>query len=466
MSRRKTMQKTTLMAEAPMRNLIPTLAVPMIIATLIDKIYNLADTYFVSTLGTNATAAVGINGSLQEAIMLFGPLIGVGACSYIARLLGEKKGEQADQVLSTAFFTGVGAGVILMIAGLIFLEPFVRLMGATEDCIAYSMDYARYVLIAAPFSIGVYILSSCLRSEGNSTLVMVGNGIGSVLNCILDPIFIFQLGLGVAGASIATTLSKILSFCILIWPYVRGKTAVRISIFRFRYMLTAMREVLSIGSASFLRMLLTVCAGVLMNWVAGGISTAALAAISVANRVMNFPFSIILGFGQGFQPAIGFNWGAKRYDRVKEGMRFAYAVSAIGVLAMAAVLAVFAVPVIRLFNSAADAQVLQIGVMCIRFQCATMVFHSFGSTVNMFYSAIGRAVPSLLISTARQGYCLIPMLLILPRFWGVYGVASCQAISDLLSALIVIPLGIRSLRIVNEMLRRGEQISSAPEIQN
>lgn len=454
MSQRKAIQKTTMMAEAPMRNLIPVLAVPMIMASLINKIYNLVDAYFVSTLGTNATAAIGVNGSLEEAIMLFGPLIGVGACSYIARLLGEKKEKLADEVLSTSFFTGIGVGVLLLIIGLIFLEPFVCLLGATQDCVEYAMQYARYVLLAAPFSIGVYILASCLRSEGNSTLVLVGNGIGSVLNCILDPIFIFKLGLGVSGASIATAISKLISFCILIYPYFRKKCTVCISIRSFRYTVSAMREVLSIGGASFLRMLLTVIAGVLMNWVAGGISTAALAAVSVANRVMNFPFSIILGFGQGFQPAIGFNWGAKQYERVKEGMRFSYFISVIGALVMAAILAVAAVPVIRLFNSEADMEVLHVGVMCMRFQCATMVFHSLGSTVNMFYSAVGRAKPSLLISTARQGYCLIPMLLLLPHFWGVYGVAGCQAIADLLSAVIIVPLGIKSFQIVNEMLEK------------
>ena len=435
-----------------MQKLIPMLAVPTIIANLITKIYNLVDTYFVSTLGTNATAAVGVNGALEEALTVIGPLIGAGACSYIARLLGAKKEKMADEVLSTSFFTGVGIGVLMMIIGLLSGEHLVYWLGATEECVDYALQYARYVLLAAPFMIGNYILNICLRSEGGATRALIGVGVGGILNCILDPIFIFQMDLGVTGASIATAISKLVSFCILLYPYARGKSAVRISLKRFRYTKVAVKEVLSIGSTSFFRSTLMVFAGIIMNWAAGAYSTAALAAISVANRVMSFPFGFVLGFGQGYQPTAGFSWGAKQYGRVKEGLRFSSLISILGAVVMGVLLFAIATPAICIFNKQADAEVLRIGVLCIRLQCMTLPVYSWVSIINMFYSAIGSAKNSLLVSTARQGYCLVPMVLILPRIFGVYGVAACQAVADILTLVIAVPLGIKAFRFVNQLV--------------
>lgn len=454
-------KKISMMAEKPMRKLIPALAVPVIIAQLISKVYNLVDTYFVSTLGTNATAAVGVNGALEELITVIATLLGAGACSYISRLLGAKDEKAADEVLSTSFFTGIGAGVLVMILGLLFTEPMVFLLGATEECAIYSMQYAYYVLFAAPFMIGNYILLSCLRSEGNSNLAMIGMSVSGILNCILDPIFIFKLDLGVAGASMATAISKVVSFCILVYPYVRKKCAVRISIRRFRYTMVAVKEVVSIGSTSFFRTLLMVFANVVTNRVAGGYSTAVLAAISVANRIMAFPFSIILGFGHGFQPAAGYSWGAKQYKRVKESLRFSSVVSLIGAAAMGVILAVFAQPIIRLFNSQADAEVLRIGALCIWLQCITLPIYSWVATINMFFAATGKALYTLLLSTARQGYCLIPAVLILPYIFGAYGVAACQAAADILNLVIAIPLGIKAFRLVNKLASLEEKCPSA-----
>ena len=444
-----------------MRRLIPALAAPTIIAQLISKIYNLVDTYFVSTLGTNATAAVGVNGALEELITVIATLLGAGACSYISRLLGAKEEKTADEVLSTSFFTGMGAGVVVMILGLLLTKPMVFLLGATEECAIYSMQYARYVLLAAPFMIGNFILVSCLRSEGNSTRAMIGMSTGGILNCILDPIFIFGLDLGVTGVSIRTAISKVVSFGIVVYPYIRKKCAVRISIRKFRYTKVAVKEVLSIGSTSFFRTLLMVFANVVTNRVAGGYSTAVLAAISVANRIMGFPFSIILGFGHGFQPATGYSWGAKQYKRVKEGLQFSSVVSLIGAVVMGVILAVFANPIIHVFNSQADAEVLRIGTLCIMLQCVTLPIYSWVATINMFYAATGKAKYTLLLSTSQQGYCLIPVVLILPSIFGVYGVAACQAAANILSLVIAVPLGVKAFRLVNKLASAEEGRASA-----
>jgi len=453
-------QKQQMMLTENVRTLIPKMAVPTIVAQLITTIYNIVDAYFVSTLGTNATAAVGVNSSLERSITLIGSLIGAGACSYISRLLGEKRDQDADRVLSTSFFSGLGLGVVFMIICRLTISKLVFLLGADENCAVYSMQYANYVLYAAPFMIGSFILNMCLRSEGSATFAMVGIGIGGVLNCFLDPVFIYGgeygpgifgiqgLGLGVAGASMATALSKFISFCILLYPYIRKKTGVAIAVRKIKFVLQDIKDVLTIGSASFFRSAMSVVASVVINNVASGISTAALAALSIANRIMEFPFAIILGFGMGYQPVVGFNWGAKQMKRVKESLTFACTVSVIGALVMGVIIFAACPVIVPVFNKQADAAVLEIGMLCIRLQCVALIFHAWGSIINMFFAGIGKAKQAMLMSTARQGYCFIPVALIAPLIWKANGVAATQAIADLVSMFIAVPLTIQAFKLI------------------
>lgn len=447
LSREKRLQ----MLEEPVSRLIPKMAVPTIVAQLITTVYNLVDTYFVSSLGTYATAAVGVNSSMERLITLIGSLIGAGAGSYIARLLGADRNRDADSVLSSSFAAGLGLGVLLMAAGLSFLSPLVRALGATEECAVYSMQYARYVLMAAPFMIGSFVLNMCLRCEGSAAFAMVGIGVGGVLNCVLDPIFIFSMGLGVTGASMATAISKLVSFLILLWPYIRKRCAVCLAVKNIRFVWTDTKEVVAIGSTSFFRSAFGVAAGIITNRVAGGFSTAALAAVSVANRVMEFPFAIILGFGQGYQPVAGFNWGARRYDRVRQSLSFGMKVSFCGAAVMGIALGLSARPVMGLFNKASDPEVLRLGLLCIRLQCVALPLHAWGSIINMFNAAVGKAKNAIILSTARQGYCLIPMLLFLPRFFGAEGLAGSQAAADLLSLAVIIPLTAAAFKLLKSM---------------
>ncbi len=432
--------------------LIPRMAVPTIMAQLITTIYNLVDTYFVSTLGTNATAAVGVNASLERMITLVGSLLGAGACSYIARLLGSKEQDHADRVLSTYFFMGLGAGIIFMGLGKLLIGDMVYWLGATDECAVYSMQYANYVLYAAPFMIGQFILNMCLRSEGSATYSMIGIGFGGILNCFLDPLFIYQFGLGVAGASMATAICKFISFAILCMPYIRKSTVVNISIKKIKVVWKDFSEVISIGSSSFFRSLLTVVASIAINRVAATYSTAALAALSIANRVMEFPFAFILGFGQGYQPIVGFNWGAKAWKRVKDSYVFGCIMACGGAVIMGIVLFIFGAPIIRLFNSEADGAVLELGLLCVRLQCVGLFFHALSSQVNMFYAGIGNAKLALVANFARQGYCFYPALIIAPMIWGIYGVTAVQAIADILSAFVIIPLAIHGLNVINKKM--------------
>ena len=455
MARQLSEEKKQRMLTEKMSTLIPAMAVPTIVAQLITTIYNLVDTYFVSTLGTNATAAVGVNASLERAITLIGSLIGAGASSYISRLLGAKKDEDAHRVLSTSFFTGVGLGALLLIFGKLFIRPVVTFLGATPECMEYSMQYANYVLYAAPFMVGSFILNMCLRSEGSATFSMIGIGIGGVLNCFLDPLFIYTFDLGVAGASMATAISKFVSFCILLWPYIQKKSSVRLAISKIKFVAEDVKSVLSIGSTSFFRSAGAVVCSTLINRIGGSYSTSALAALSISNRVMEFPFAIILGFGQGYQPVVGFNWGAKVWERVKKSLDFALKVSVIGSLVIGGILIIFANPVVHIFNKQADAEVLRIGVYCIRVQSALLFAHAINSIINMFYAGIGKAKWALLMSTARQGYLFIPLVFILPPLFGTYGVASVQAAADLISLAISIPLMLKAYKMIKEAAEVG-----------
>ena len=318
----KQQDRKLMMLNEPIHRVIPKMAVPTIVAFLITSIYSLADTYFVSSLGTNATAAVSVNASLDQLIMMCGSMLAMGANSYIARLLGKGEDEKASRVLSTAFFAAFAIGAGLLIFGNLFMVPMVRLLGATPTCEAYSIDYASYVLLAAPFMASNFVMNQCLRSEGSATLSMVGMAFGGILNILLDPIFIFTFDMGVAGASLATAISKTVSFCILIFPYVTRRSLLHLSIRNFRPTREIISEIVTVGSRSLFRNGLAVVAGILLNTLAGNISDSVLAGIGVCTKIMMFPFSIILGFGNGFQPVAGFNWGAKRYDRVKESYRF------------------------------------------------------------------------------------------------------------------------------------------------
>ena len=444
---KKQLDRKMMMLSEPIHRVIPKMAVPTIVAFLITSIYSLADTYFVSSLGTNATAAVSVNASLDQLIMMCGSMLAMGANSYIARLLGKGQDEKASRVLSTAFYTAFAIGGLLLIFGSVFMVPMVRLLGATPTCEQYAIDYATYVLLAAPFMASNFVMNQCLRSEGSATLSMVGMGFGGVLNCILDPIFIFGLDMGVAGASLATAISKLVSFGILIFPYITRRSLLHLSIRNFKADRDTVTEIVTVGSSSMFRNGLAVIAGILLNKIAGGISDSVLAGIGVCTKIMMFPFSIILGFGNGFQPVAGFNWGAKRYDRVKESYRFSSRVAFWGGLVMAVVCIVLADWLIVLF-AGTDEEMRKIGGFAIITQAVALPIHAWVAIVNMYCVGLGNARGALILSTARQGSCFLPILYPLAWLFGAYGVGAVQAAADVLTVLLAVPI----LRNMNRKL--------------
>ena len=447
------------MLNDPISRVIPQMAIPTIVAFLINSIYSLADTYFVSSLGTNATAAVSVNASLDQLIMMAGSMLAVGANSYIARLLGEGNEKKASQVLSTAFFLAGGLGAALMVVGLLFMTPMVRMLGATPTCEQYSIDYATYVLYAAPFMATSFVMNQCLRSEGSATLSMVGMGFGGILNCVLDPIFIFGLNMGVAGASLATAISKWVSFSILIFPYLTRRSLLHLSIRNFHCTRDILTKILSVGSSSMFRTGLAVVSAILLNDLAGSISDSVLAGIGVCTKIMMFPFGIILGFGNGFQPVAGFNWGAKRFDRVEESYRYSARVAIFGSALMGLVLALLADRIIVVF-AGPDPEMRRIGVICMVSQCIALPIHAWVATVNMLCAGLGNARGALILASARQGTCFIPILHLMAWLLGAYGVATVQAVADFLSLALAIPIALGMRRKIFQAMENQHQMAA------
>ncbi len=438
----------------PMHRIVPSMALPTIVAFLINAIYGLADTFFVSSLGTNATAAVSVNASLDQIIFMAGSLLAIGANSYVARLLGADKEEKASQVLSTAFFTAMGVGAVVLVLGLSNMRGLVRLLGATDSCEQYAMDYARYVLLVAPIVASNFVMNQCLRAEGSATLSMFGMGFGGILNCVLDPIFIFTLDLGVAGASIATAISRTVSFGILIFPYLTKRSLLRLSPRLICFSRDIVTQIATVGSSSFFRNLLAVLAAIVLNKLAGGISDSVLAAVGVTNKVMMFPFNVVLGFGSGFQPVAGFNWGAKRYDRVLDCYRFASRTALWGTALMGLALGVFAPQAMSLFTES-DPELMRLGALSIRLQCLVLPVHAWVAVVNMYCSGLGLARKALLLSTARQGSCFLPIVWPLSLWLGAYGVVIVQAVADVLTLALAVPVIVQVTRMVKERMEKG-----------
>lgn len=456
-------QRSMLMANESIPRLIIKMSVPTIVAFLINSIYSLADTYFVSSLGDNATAAVTVNSSLDQLIMMCGSMLAVGANSYIARLLGQGNDKKASQVLSTAFFLAFGLGLTLTVFGSIFMTPMVRLLGAKAQYEQYSIDYATYVLLAAPFMASSFVMNQCLRSEGSATLSMIGMGAGGILNCILDPIFIFGFDMGVAGASLATAISKLVSFSILIFPYLFRRSVLHLSIRNFYFCKDIIGKIVSVGSSSMFRSGLAVVANTLLAHLAGDVGGAALVGgIGVANKIMMFPFSIILGFGTGFQPVAGFNWGARKYDRVQQSYRFCSTVAIVGAVVLSSILAIFAVPIMGAFGETGGLQ-QGYGAFCIRLQCLALPVHAWVAVVNMLCAGLGKAKGAFLLATSRQGTCFIPILYPLVYFFQANGIVAVQAMADILSLAMAIPIAIKvtkEIRLTRERFERENEIST------
>ncbi|MDY0236735.1 MAG: MATE family efflux transporter [Gudongella sp.] len=432
------------MTETPVERLIFSLAIPTIISMLITSIYNMADTYFVSQISTSASASVGIAFSLMVIIQAIGFTLGMGSGNYISRLLGNKNRDYSSKVIATGFFTALLLGIVIAVMGLIFLNPLVYALGATETIAPYAKDYIKYILFGIPFMTASFVLNGTLRFQGSAFYAMLGIGTGGILNIILDPIFIFKLNMGTSGAALATVISQFISFCILFYNSSKGGN-IRISFKNFTPKWDLYREILRGGLPSFYRQFLASIALIFLNFSAGVYGDAAIAAMSIVGRVIHFSISVMLGFGQGFQPVCGFNYGAKLYDRVMNAFWFSLKVSVIGLICISSVGFIISSKIISIFRKE-DLEVILIGTKAIRFQFLTLPLSAWVIMMNMLLQTIGKSKEASIVAVARQGMFFIPAILILPHIIGLLGVQLSQPISDILSFIITLFIGIRVLK--------------------
>lgn len=445
-------QQYTRMTQTPIYKLIPSLAVPTIISMLTTAVYNIADTYFVSKLGTSASGAVGIVFSLMAIIQAVGFTIGMGSGSFISRLLGKKEQKLADRIGSCAVLNGLVMGILIAAVGLIFTEPVIRLIGATDTIVPYAVDYARYIFLASPVMITCFVLNNLLRAQGKAKSSMVGILAGGILNIALDPLLIFVFDMGIRGAAIATAVSQVISMVILFIPFIRKKTVLHVTVKNLSARIGVYWDILKFGLPSLFRQGLASVAAILLNRSAAAYGDSAVAAMSIVAKIFMVIFSVLIGFGQGYQPVVGYNYGAKIYHRVREAFWFTLKVGT-------AVMTVFGVgawilsPMLMRAFLSADAKVVEIGTTALRMQCVATPFLTLGVVSNMTLQAVGKTVSATILTSTRQGIFFIPLILILPVMLGITGVEITQPIADLMTFVFCIPY----MYVFLKRLKRAEE---------
>ncbi len=421
------------MLEEPVERLIPTLAVPTIISMMVTSVYNMADTYFVSQISTSASAAVGIVFSVMAVIQAVGFTVGMGSGSIASRMLGQGKGKEADTIASSAVLTAFVLGMLLTILGIWNIDQIIWLLGSTETIYPFALDYAKYIILGCPVMILAFTMNNLLRWQGKASLSVIGLGTGGLLNIVLDPLFIFGFNLGISGAAIATLLSQCVSMSILASFFIFKKSDLRVSLACVSRSPKTYAAILKQGMPSFFRQGLMSVSTMAVNWNARVFGDAAVAALAIVTKVFSFVQSVTIGFGQGFQPVLGYNYGAGRLDRVKRAVVFSVRTCTI-ILTVAGVIGfIFSSQIITLFRD--DPLVIDIGTRAFRYQCFTMPLGAVLTFANMFFQSLGKSVRATILAICRQGV-IIPMVFFLPWAFGLPGLEVTQATADLVAFLV------------------------------
>lgn len=438
-------EKLVYMTETSLPKLIFSLAVPTIISMLITAFYNMADTYFVGLIGSaSATGAVGVVFPLMSIMQAVAFMFGHGSGNHMSRALGAGDTEDAKRMAATGFFSAFAFGIVIMLIGLSIPDQLVTMLGATETITPYARAYITYLMPGAPFLIASFVINNQLRFQGSAFYGMVGMTTGTLLNVVLDPVFIFVLDMGVAGAALATSVGQLVSFVVLLLGTRKGCN-IPIKFRNFTPSAENFREILRGGVPSLARQGLASIATICLNVAAGAFGDAAIAAMSIVNRVMQMCGSAIIGFGQGMQPVCGFNYGAKLYRRVRDAFWFCVKISAGALAVIAIAAACFAPQIIELFLQN-NAEVREIGALALQLQCLTLPLFAFVIMANMMLQTIGMAGKATLLAASRQGLFLIPTVFILPHFLGLLGVQMSQTISDVLTFILAVPLTLSVLK--------------------
>ena len=437
------------LTETPVPRLVMSLAVPTIISMSISAIYNIVDSWFVGHISTVATAGVGVAFAYQSLIQATGFFFGHGSGNYMSRALGARDTEGAGKMAATGFISSFLLGLVFMALGLCFMTPLSRLLGATPDVVPYSNAYLKWILIATPFLVSQMTLNNQLRLQGNAMLAMIGIAAGAVLNIFFDWLLIDRLDMGVQGASLATLISQFISWCLLFWA-TTFEGNVHIYLRNYAPSADRLREIGAGGLPSLMRQSLSSISAICMNWAAAsyaleGQEASTIAAFTVVARVMQTAMAVILGVGQGFQPVCGFNWGAKRYSRVRESYLFTIGLCVVILLVTSSLGWIFAPNIIAFFRDE-DPQLLSIGTTVLRWQCVAFPLVGLTTPTNMLLQNIRRTGRATLLAMSRHGFAFYPTLFILPAIWGLEGLEATMATADVLTFALALPFAMSIIR--------------------
>ena len=444
MNAEKSQKQHLRMTKEPIPRLILSLSLPTTVSMAVIALYTLADSYFVSSLGTAAGAAVGVVFAIHVLIQAVGYTLGMGGGSLLSRSLGRKEDRSANEYAAASLWFGLLIGAVITALCLLLRHKLILLLGATESIYQYALEYSIPLFWSAIPMCGAFVLSQLLRAEGKALWSMMGLVAGGLCNILLDPLLIHNLGMGIAGASTATLISQILSFLVLFAAYLFKKSQLNLFVKLDFSLFSRLGKILVTGLPSLLRQGLSGVATVLLNHAAAPHGDAALTAISVVNRLFLLVFSICLGFGQGMMPVVGYNYGSGNPDRVKKAYRFSL-ISATGImLAVSLPLGVFAPSVIGFFRD--DEAVIKIGAYALRLLCAVLFTHGIVTCTILFLQALGLSTPATVLASARQGLFFIPLIVLLPTRFGLFGLLLTQPLADLLTGIFALFFAVKAVK--------------------
>lgn len=452
-------KKMELLGSASIPKALLAMGIPTMIGMLVNAFYNLVDAYFVGGLGESQMGAISVVYPLGQVVVGLGLLFGNGAASYISRLLGRGDKENADKVASTALYSSISVGAVIIIISMIFLHPILKLLGATDSILPYAATYAGIYIVSCIFNVFNVTMNNIVTSEGAAKTTMCALLIGAVLNIALDPLFIYVFDLGVAGAAIATAISQVVSTCVYLTYILRKK-----SVFHFRvkdctYSREIMSEIFKIGIPTLVFQILTSLSISLINNAAGDYGDSAIAGMGVVTRLISMGSLSVFGFIKGFQPIAGYSYGAKKFDRLREAIKTSILWSTVFCVIFGLVLALFPTAIVSQFTKG-DAEMIRIGAASLRANGITIMLFGFYTVYSSLFLALGKGREGFILGACRQGICFIPVILLLPMVWGLNGILYAQPIADVLSAIITVFMVIPLHKKLNEMQKQIATIST------
>ena len=450
-------KKMALLGSAPIPKALLALGIPTMIGMLINALYNLVDTYFAGGLGTDQMGAVTVAFPLGQIVVGLGLLFGNGAAAYLSRLLGRGDKDTANKVASTAIYSGVSIGAVVILFSVIFLEPILKQAGAIESVMPYAITYTRIYIVFSIFNVFNITMNNIVSSEGAAKTAMCALMAGAVLNVILDPVFIYALNIGVAGAAIATAISQIVSTLVYLCYILRKKSVFNFSLKECCFAKEIMSEILKIGIPTLIFQLLTSLSIGMINSAAKEYGGSALAAMGPVTKIMSMGTLIVFGFLKGFQPIAGFSYGAKKFDRLRAAIKTAILWSTIFCVIFGLVAAIFPMQIVSLFTKG-DTEMVRVGSIALRANGLSFVLFGFYTVYSFLFLVMGKAAEGCILGACRQGICFVPVILILPSVWGLSGVLYAQPIADVISAIVTTLMAVR----LHRELRTAENHISTP----